>query len=129
LILDTSAILAHLLDEPGAEELENAIASDPVRLMSAANVLEAALVIESRHGEAGGRELDIFLHKVGVEIVSVSPDQIDVARGAYRRYGRGRHAAQLNFGDCFAYALSKTAAEPLLFVGDDFARTDVERVL
>lgn len=129
MVLDTSAILSILLDEPGAERLEEAIANDPVRLISAATALEAAIVVENRHGDAGGRELDILFHKSGLEIVSVSADQVDVARTAYRAYGRGRHAARLNFGDCFAYALSKTAGEPLLFTGDDFGRTDVDRVL
>jgi len=129
MVLDTSAILAILFNEESADRLESAIASDPVRLVSAATVLETAIVVECRFGEAGGRELDIFLHKAGLEVVSVAEEQVDVARGAYRKYGKGRHAARLSFGDCFAYALSKTAAEPLLFAGDDFAKTDVEKVL
>ena len=129
MVLDTSAILAILFNEESADRLENAIASDPVRLVSAATVLEAAIVVECRFGEVGGRELDIFIHKAALEVVSVAADQVDVARGAYRTYGKGRHGARLNFGDCFAYALSKTAAEPLLFAGEDFGKTDVEKVL
>jgi ribonuclease VapC len=128
-VLDTSAILAILLDDGTAERLEQAIVEDPIKLVSAATVLEASIVIESRLGDAGGRELDLLLHKADVEIVAVTVDQVDVARDAYREFGKGRHPAGLNFGDCFAYALAKTVGEPLLFCGDDFAKTDVDRVI
>jgi ribonuclease VapC len=128
-VLDTSAILAILFDEEGAERLEEAIASDPVRLVSAATVLESAIVIESRYGETGGRELDLLLHKATIDVVAVTPEQIDVARRAHRAFGKGSHPAGLNFGDCFSYALSRTAGEPLLFTGDDFGRTDVKSVI
>ena len=128
MVIDTSAILAILFDEDGAELLERAIASDPIRLISAASLLESTIVVESRLGEAGGRELDLLIHKGGLEIVSVTSDQVDIARRAYRQYGKGRHPASLNFGDCFSYALCKTSGEPLLFRGDDFARSDVQSV-
>jgi ribonuclease VapC len=128
-VLDTSAILAILFDEAEAERLEAAIADDAVRLISAATVLECAIVATSRFGDAGGRELDLMLHKATIEVVAVTSEQIEVARQAHRAFGKGSHRAGLNFGDCFSYALSRAAGEPLLFSGGDFARTDVERVV
>lgn len=127
MVIDTSAIVAIALDEPSAAELEAQIADDPVRLISAATVLEATMVLETRLGDSGGRELDLWLLKIGAEIVSVDVEQVDAARRAWRRYGKGRHAAALNYGDCFSYALALTRGEPLLFKGEDFARTDVNR--
>jgi ribonuclease VapC len=127
MVIDTSAIVAIALDEPDAAEIERLIADDPLRLISAATVLEAAMVIETRLGDAGGRELDLWLVKIGAEIVAVDTAQTDAARRAWRRYGRGRHAASLNYGDCFSYALAMTRGEPLLFKGEDFANTDVGR--
>ena len=129
MVLDTSALLGILLDEPGAEELREAVESDPVRLLSAASLLETAIVISARYGDAGERELDLLLYKASLQIVSVDADQVEIARSAYRRFGKGRHAAGLNFGDCFAYALSKVSGEPLLLKGKDFGHTDVARVL
>jgi ribonuclease VapC len=126
MVIDTSAIVAIALDEPEAETFEQRIADSPVRLISAATVLEAAMVIETRLGEAGGVELDLWLLKAGVEIVAVDAEQSDQARRAWRRFGKGRHPAGLNFGDCFSYALSALTQEPLLFKGDDFSRTDIE---
>ena len=128
MVIDTSALLAILLDEPRAAQVEVALESDPVRLMSAASVLEAAMVVESRRGEPGARELDLLLHKALVQVASFSAEQVEMARHAFREFGKGRHRAALNFGDCFAYALSKTSGEPLLFVGDDFSQTDVQPV-
>jgi ribonuclease VapC len=127
-VLDTSAIAAMLFDEDDAERYEQALANDPVRLISAGTVLEAAIVIESRFGEAGGREFDLLMHKSGIDTVAVDAAQVEVARQAYRRYGKGRSNAGLNMGDCFAYALSKTSGEPLLFKGRDFSKTDVDSV-
>lgn len=128
MVLDTSVLLALLGDEPEAPAFEAAIARDPVRLLSAGNLLEAAIVVESRWGPAGGRELDLLIHKAAIEIVPVDAEQVDVARQAHRDFGRGHHAASLNYGDCFAYALSRVSGEPLLFKGDDFASTDVAAV-
>ncbi len=125
MVLDTSAILAILLNEPEAPAFRLAIEADPVRLLSAANLLETAIVIEARVGEAGGRELDLLLHKAAVEVVAVDAAQAGLARHAYRQFGKGRHLAGLNYGDCFAYALAQSAGEPLLFKGDDFSKTDV----
>ena len=127
MVIDTSAIVAIALNEPEAAQLEERIADDPVRLISAATVLEATIVLETRLGEAGGREFDLWLHKVAAEVVAVDAEQMDAARRAWRRYGRGRHAAALNFGDCFSYALALTRGEPLLFKGEDFARTGINR--
>jgi len=128
MVIDTSAIAAILFGEQEAPRMEGAIADDPIRLLSAANLLEASLVVEGRYGEPGGRELDLLLHVAGMEVVSVTEAQVEIARRAFRRYGKGRHPARLNFGDCFAYALAKSSGEPLLFKGDDFTRTDVEAV-
>lgn len=125
MVIDTSAMVAMLSDEPEAARFETAVAADPVRLMSAASYLEAAIVIETRFGEAGGRELDLWLHRAGVDLVAVAADQAEAARVAYRRFGKGRHPAGLNFGDCFSYALAKISGQPLLFNGDDFVHTDI----
>jgi ribonuclease VapC len=129
MVVDTSALLALLLDEPEAEEFRSALEADEVRLVSAATLLETAIVIEARKGGAAGRELDRLIDKADVAVVSVDADQIEEARRAWRRFGRGRHEAGLNYGDLFSYALSRTAGEALLFKGDDFRRTDVARVI
>jgi ribonuclease VapC len=125
MVIDTSAILAMLLNEPEASDFEQRIAADPVRLISAATLVEAVIVIESRLGDAGGREFDLWLHKLDAVVVPVDADQAQMARRAWRRFGKGRHPAGLNYGDCFAYALATTRGEPLLFKGDDFSRTDL----
>lgn len=125
MVLDTSALLAILLQEREAKQLACAIEADPMRLMSAATFLETAIVAEARAGDIGGRELDLFMYHLGPTVVPVDREQAEVARQAYRAYGKGRHPAALNYGDCFSYALSKTAGEPLLFKGNDFGRTDI----
>lgn len=125
MVIDTSAIIAIALNEPEAETFEQRIADAPVRLISAATLLETAMVIETRLGEAGGAELDLWLSKAGVEIVAVDAEQADQARRAWRRFGKGRHPAALNFGDCSSYVLSALTQEPLLFKGRDFSRTDI----
>ena len=129
MVLDTSALLALLLEEPEAEDFRAAVEEDTTRLVSAATLLETALVIEARKGEPGGRELDTLIHKAEVVVVPVDAEHVFEARRAYRRFGKGRHAAGLNFGDVFAYALARTAGEALLFKGDDFAKTDIGRVI
>jgi ribonuclease VapC len=129
MVFDTSALLALLLDEPEAEAFRVAVDEDETRLVSAATLLETAVVIEARKGEAGGRELDLLIHKAAISVVALDADHVAEARRAYRRFGRGRHAAGLNFGDLFAYALARSSGEPLLFKGDDFAKTDVRRVM
>lgn len=126
MIIDTSALLAILLGEQDAERYERAVAAAWPRRMSTVALLEAAMVVESRGGTAAGEELDDLLARAEVELVAVTPEQTAVARRAWRRFGKGKHRAALNFGDCFAYALARTTGEPLLFKGDDFARTDIE---
>jgi len=102
MVIDTSALLAILFNEPDAEHFELALATDPVRLMSAASVLEAAIVVEARLGEAGGRALDELLSTAQVTIMPVTTEHAAIARQAYRTYGKGRHPAGLNYGDCFS---------------------------
>ena len=125
MVIDTSAIVAIALDEPEATAFEQRIADDPVRMISAATLLETAIVIETRLGARGGGELDLWLHKAGVEVVAVDSELADIARRAWRRFGKGRHPAGLNFGDCFSYALASLTQEPMLFKGADFAETDI----
>lgn len=125
MVIDTSVIAAIAFDEPEASGFHERIVEDSIRLISAATVLETAMVIEARLGEAGGADLDLWLHKIGAEIVAVTAEHADQARRAWRRFGKGRHPAGLNYGDCFAYALAKLTDEPLLFKGDDFSRTDI----
>ncbi len=129
MVLDTSALLALLLDEPEAEAYRVALEDDETRLVSAATLLETAIVIEARKGEAGGRELDLLIHKADIAVVAVDAGHVAEARRAYRRFGRGRHAARLNFGDVFAYALARASGEALLFKGEDFSKTDIRPVI
>jgi ribonuclease VapC len=126
MVIDTSAIVAIAHNEPEAPVFERMIADDPVRLISAATMLEAAVVLETRFGEPGGAELDLWLARSNVEIVPVEAEHADQARRAWRRYGKGRHPADLNYGDCFSYALAKLTGEPLLFKGNDFSQTDIQ---
>ena len=125
MVIDSSAIIAILLAEPEAEKLSQVIADDPARFMSGFSLLESSVVIEARKGEPGGRELDLLLHRTSVRIVDLSAEQIEIAREAWRRFGRGRHAAALNIGDCCSYALARSLGEALLFKGDDFSKTDI----
>lgn len=127
MIVDASAIIAILRDEPDAERFARALASrrGPSR-MSAANYVEAAVVIDASRDPIASRRFDELIAKAEIAIEPVTFEQARVAREAYRDFGRGSgHPAGLNFGDCFAYALAKTCGEPLLFKGEDFSRTDV----
>jgi ribonuclease VapC len=128
MVIDSSALLAVLFNEPEAERIARSIASDPRRLASAFTMFETAIVAEARKGEPGGRELDLLVHKIGLESIPLTGSHAEVARDAWRRFGKGKHPANLNIGDCCSYALSRIAGEPLLFKGDDFARTDVSAV-
>jgi ribonuclease VapC len=129
MVIDTSAIIAVLLNEANAVRIARAIETGSPRLLSAANLLETSMVIESRKGEAGGRDFDLLIYRAAIEIVAVDQDQAEIARIAWRRFGKGRHPAGLNFGDCFAYALATTRRLPLLYQGEDFSRTDIVGVL
>lgn len=126
MIIDTSAIMAILFGESEATHYEQTIAATWPRRMSAVALLEATMVVEGKGGTAAGCQLDMFLDKAEIELVPVTPEHVEAARRAWRRFGKGNHRAALNFGDCLAYALAKTAGEPLLFKGDDFAHTDIE---
>jgi ribonuclease VapC len=128
MVVDTSALIALLSMEPESARLAVALESDATRLISAATVVEAGLVIESRYGPVGGRELDLLIVKAGLSTEAVTAEQADVARDAWRRYGKGRHSAGLTFGNCFSYALAKVTGEPLLFKGDDFTHTDIAAI-
>jgi ribonuclease VapC len=125
MVIDTSAILAVFFGEPEAEAFTTAIASADMRLISAVSVLEAGIVVENRIGEIGGVELDRMLQRAAIEIAPFTAEQCEIARNAYRQFGKGRHPASLNFGDCATYALAKSSGEPLLYKGNDFARTDL----
>lgn len=126
MVIDTSALLAVFLGEAERPRFLESITQAETRRISAANALETGIVLEARRGEAAGREFDLFLHQAKVDIIPVDAEQIEIARVAWRKYGKGRHPAALNFGDCFAYALAKVLGEPLLAKGSDFARTDIK---
>lgn len=128
MVIDTSALVAIMLNESTAERLVAAIEQSSVRVISAGTVIESAVVLLGRFGEAGEVQLDSLLRSIKAEIVPVDVDQVAIARDAARTFGRGRHRASLNFGDCFSSALAVSRGEPLLFVGDDFANTDVTAV-
>lgn len=125
MVLDTSALLAILQDEPERRRFNEAIEMADSRRISAATFVEASIVIDSRYGAEGLQALDRFIERAAIEVVPVDVEQARAAREAFMRFGKGRYAAGLNFGDCFPYALSRVLAEPLLFKGDDFGRTDV----
>lgn len=125
MVIDSSAVIAILCDEPEAPELEALIELDSVRLMSVASVLECSIVIEARFGTDGGRELDLLMVHGALDAVPIDVEQLHIARHAFRHYGKGRRSAGLNFGDCFSYALAKATGEPLLCIGNDFPHTDV----
>jgi ribonuclease VapC len=128
MVIDPSALLAILQDEPERRTFNEAIESADTRSLSTAGFVELSIVIEARYGPDGVRDLDLFLSKGGIGLVAVDSDQAHLARRAFRQYGKGRHPAGLNFGDCFSYALAKSLGEPLLFKGDDFTRTDLQPV-
>ena len=129
MILDTSPLIAILAEEPDSEVYIQAISRAPRCRMSAGNFLELSIVIESQFGADVLRQCDALFRRVGIVIEPVSVEQAHIARQAYHDFGKGRHPAGLNFGDCFAYALAKATGEPLLFKGEDFGRTDVVAAL
>jgi ribonuclease VapC len=129
MVVDTSALIAIAWDEPERARFQDGIEREPVRLISAASVLEASIVVMCRAGQgAAGRAVETLsqlIEQLGLEIEPVTPQQVRLAQLAYQTYGKGLHAAGLNFGDCFAYALAKATGRPLLFKGSDFAKTDL----
>ena len=124
MVIDTSALAAIFFHEPERANFRAAIIAANTRLISAATMLEAGMVIESRRGEGAGREFDLFAVRA-LQLVAVDAEQAELARSAWRRYGKGRHPAALNFGDCFVYALAKVSGEPILAKGTEFAKTDI----
>jgi len=128
MVIDASALIAILLGEQEAPRIASAIADDPKRVMSSFSLLEAGIVIEAKKGEAGGRDLDLLIHRCEIDVVNLTAEQSELALICWRRFGKGRHPASLNIGDCCSYALSKFSNEPLLFKGEDFSKTDLELV-
>lgn len=125
MIIDTSAILAILGDEPERKALIKCIIKASDKGLSAASFVETSIVLEARYGYDGVRDFDLFLTKAGITLIAVDVEQAQIARQAFKKYGKGRHAAGLNFGDCFSYAAAKSSNEPLLFKGNDFSQTDI----
>jgi ribonuclease VapC len=125
MVVDTSALLAILQDEPERRAFNEAIEAADSRSMSVATFVEASIVLEARFGASGVRDLDLFVERAGIELVEVDVEQARTARRAFARYGKGHHKAGLNFGDCFSYALASVRGESLLYKGADFAHTDV----
>ena len=126
MIIDTSAIVAILNDEPERRAFNEAIERSDICLLSAASFLEASIVIENNRGYEGLRDFDLLMAAAGIGLAPVDADQAHIARQAFRQYGKGRHPAALNFGDCFSYALAKATGFPLLFKGEDFGKTDIQ---
>src|SRR5215475_8938669 len=126
MVIDTSALVAIFLAEPERQPFLEKILAAETRMISAANLLETGIVLEARRGESAGRELDLFVVRVKLDVVPVDAEQVEIARSAWRKYGKGRHPAALNFGDCFSYALARSTGEKLLAKGTDFTLTDIE---
>ena len=129
MVVDSSAVIAILLREADADRFDRALADAPVRLISAVNRVEVSLVVEGRKREAGRADIEALFRALPIEVAAVTSQQAEVAIEAFRRYGKGRHRARLNIGDCFAYALAKTTDQELLFEGDDFSHTDIRPAL
>lgn len=129
IVIDTSAVLAILNDEPERRSFNELIENAEGCLISAASFVETSIVLEARKGYEGIRDFDLFIAQAGIKMSEVDAEQAEIARAAFRKFGKGRHAANLNFGDCFSYALAKANDLPLLFKGNDFSYTDVECAL
>ena len=125
MVIDSSALIAILEAEPEAEQLVEAIEQDQIRLISAVSVVETTIVIENRRGKNGRKALNLLMEKIATEIVPVTAEYVAITCQAYHDFGKGRHPAKLNFGDCFSYATAKLRCEPLLFKGNDFNQTDI----
>jgi ribonuclease VapC len=125
MVVDSSALMAILFEEADESEYYYAIANSTVRQLSAATFLEASMVMLRQTAGEGTAALDSLIDHLKIEIIPFDHRQALLAREAFRRFGKGRHPAGLNFGDCFSYALAKQTGEPLLFKGNDFRQTDV----
>ena len=126
MVIDPSAIAAILFREADWEVMANAIERDPIRWIAMPSALELHMIVEGRLGDEGVRELELFLLKAGIQKVVMDEKQLEWARRAFHKFGKGRHPAALNFGDCFSYALAKATGEKLLYKGADFLRTDLD---
>jgi ribonuclease VapC len=127
MVIDSSALLAIVFQEPEARRMAEAIASAPVRRMSAVNWLESLLVVEARHGGESADATLLLIRDLDIEAVPFDLEQMHEARCAWQRFGKGRHPAALNLGDCCAYAAAITSGEPLLYKGEYFQKTDVDQ--
>lgn len=125
MVIDTSALMAVFLNEPERERFLDLIISAERKLLSAATLVEAGIVLEARLSATAAHELDLFLHEAGVEIASFDSTQADRARIAYRKFGKGRHPAALNLGDCFTHALAVVSGEPILVKGPEFSAAGI----
>ncbi|NEQ66807.1 MAG: type II toxin-antitoxin system VapC family toxin [Symploca sp. SIO1B1] len=128
MVIDPSAILAIIYAEPEGETFLNLIAQSENCLLASPSYVEASIVLGTRHGEAGVESLNLLLKKLSIVIVPFSPEQAKLATEAFLKFGKGRHPAKLNMGDCFSYALAKAMSQPLLFKGNDFSQTDIDKV-
>ena len=128
MIVDSSVLIAILQSEPGFEAYEAAISMSRRKRISAATYAEVGVVAARKRGAAGLAVIRDMVEQLGLEVVSLDIEQAETAQDAFVDFGKGRHPARLNFGDCFAYALAKTESAPLLFKGDDFAKTDISAV-
>lgn len=129
MVIDSSAFVAILLGEPEQIAFIEAITADRTRISSAPTVFETGMVLLTRRGEPGLADFRAFYARAAIQTARFEPEQLDVAINAFRRFGKGRHSAGLNFGDCFSYALAKATGEPLLFKGNDFSQTDLKRAV
>jgi len=129
MVIDSSAVLAILQDEPERRSFNALIVDAKSCSLSAATLVELSIVVQARFGAEGQSDLDLFLRTAEMEIVSFTSEQAELARAAFARYGKGRHRAGLNLGDCFSYALARFLDEPLLFKGDDFQHTDLRSAM
>ena len=129
MVVDSSALMAILRDEPEQPTFRNAIRTARNRLLGASTRAEASMVALGRRGEPGLKQMQALVERLELEIVPLSDDHAKLAIEAFRRFGKGRHPAGLNYGDCFSYALTKATGEALLFKGDDFSQTDVKRAV
>lgn len=125
MVVDTSALIAILADEAERSVFIDVITNAATRRMSVATLVETSIVIETRYGAAGLRDLDLFIERAAIELVPVDVEQARMAGRAFSQFGEGRHPAGLNYGDCFSYALARAVSEPLLYKGADFAKTDI----
>lgn len=129
MVVDTSALVAILLQEPDADRFEQALDTASVRLLSVVSRVELGCVIEGRKGDAGRLDVERLIRAGSFELAAVTAEQAGIAIEAFRRFGKGRHRARLNIGDCFAYALAAAMGQPLLFKGADFGHTDIQAAL